>query len=61
MRAFPLTALLCAFPRDARYTRDLDAMLTPHGAHNTFGIFLPPGALLLEGMPWANIGVGYWD
>lgn len=42
------------------YTRDLDAMLTPHGAHNTFGIFLPPGALLLEGMPWANIGVGYW-
>ena len=38
----------------------LDAMLTPHGAHNTFGIFLPPGALLLEGMPWANIGVGYW-
>ena len=26
------------------YTRDLDAMLTPHGAHNTFGIFLPPGA-----------------
>ena len=31
------------------YTRDLDAMLTPHGAHNTFGIFPPPGALLLEG------------
>ena len=54
------SAALSLCEQIALYAEGLDAMLSPHGAHNTNGIFLPPGALLLEGMPWANVGVGYW-
>ena len=42
------------------YATAVDAVLSPSGAHNTNGVFLPPGALLVEGMPWANMMLAYF-
>ena len=30
-----------------------DVMLTPNGAHFVNALFMPPGALLIEGVPWS--------